>query len=340
MSTQDTFIAKKLTKNEFEALRTALKPLVLPLEQTPFWGAFDDAIAGRTFLGSFRYDDTDGKLVAVASATLYEDRGRNWIWVKHGPLFASAPNTDTQKKLCRTLRTQFQNLSQQPLFIRITMPQKVAPLVLPFEHTMYDQTIVADLSSSEEELFAKMSQSGRQGIRKADKAEVAVEEISKDVAAYFAKHCYPILEETSQRDGFGIHPLATYTAMLELLGEHVQLFVSKAKDGAVAAWAITTLYDNAALYYYGGSSRLAHETSAAYLLHWEIMKRMKQRGAATYDFMGIAGRHYPALKNVTQFKLKFSKNIVSLPVTYDLPLRALRYRALALAIKTKRRLKR
>ena len=135
----------------------------------------------------------------------------------------------------------------------------------------------------------------------------------------FEKECYPILKETGERDGFGIHPLRLYTSMLETLGENARLYVAKV-DGKVEAWAITTEYRNQAMYYYGGGSAKARNLDAAYLLHWEIMMQMKQRGNLTDDFMGIDGKHYSGLKNVTQFKIKFSKNIVQVPVTYDIPL--------------------
>ena len=124
--------------------------------------------------------------------------------------------------------------------------------------------------------------------------------------------------------------------MLRKLPKHTRLYVAE-NDGSVIAWALTTEYDNQAMYYYGGSNSEAHRTSAAYLLHWEIIKAMKQRHNLTYDFMGIAGKNFESLKNVTQFKIKFSKNIVDVPFTYDLPLQKAKYRLLSVSIKAKRR---
>ena len=328
-----------LTESAFLQCQKALVPVLVPLEQSPSWGQFNDKLGGRQFLGSFRYDDENGKLVALASAILYKERGRNWIWIKHGPVFAATPNTEVIKKMCATLQHQFGSMAQiNPVFVRVSLPQKVKPLVLPFEHTMYDETVIAQLDKSEAELFAGMSQSGRQGVRKAAKHNVVVAEISENPAKYFERYCYPILKETGERDRFGIHPLAVYTTMLSDLKESA-LYVATVED-TVEAWAITTEYNTVAMYYYGGSSAKARETSAAYALHWEVMKIMKAHGNKTYDFMGIAGKHFQALKNVTQFKIKFSKNIVKVPVTYDLPLQAVKYRALSLAIKAKRKLKR
>ncbi len=333
----ETFSYRPISDKEFVRIAKALAPVSVPLEQSPIWGTFDNAIDGRKFLGSFRYDDQNGKLIALGSATFYQQKGRSWIWFKHGPLFAQVPNTETVKKMCATLKAQFGSHEIKPVFVRLSCATQAPPLRLPYEHTMYDETVVANLAQSEEELFAGMSQSGRQGVRKALKTEVTVREITTDPAKFFAKYCYPILQETGTRDGFGIHPLHLYEHFLNNLDGIARLYVSGIRDD-VEAWAITTEYSDTAMYYYGGSSAKARETSAAYLLHWEIMKKMKDRGNKRYDFMGIAGEHYPALRNVTQFKTKFTKNFVKVPVTYDLPLSALRYEALRTLIKLKRKI--
>lgn len=336
----ETFTFTKLNQAEFIKLQTDIHPVVVPLEQSPVWGSFNDKIEGREFLGSFQYCDESGRLIAIASATLYKEKGRNWIWIKHGPIFASEPNTEIIQKMCATFKTQFNTRENgSPLFIRLSMPQKTPELSLPFEHTMYDETVVIDLSMSEDEIFAGMSQSGRQGVRKAAKAAIVVEEITLQRAEYFTKHCYPILQETGARDGFGIHPLSIYTTMLETLAKESRLYVAQHKK-SVGAWLISTEYNGQSMYYYGGSSAKARETFAAYALQWEVIKAMKSRGNATYDLMGIAGKNYSGLRNVTQFKTKFSKNIVSIPFTYDLPIQPLKYRSFSLAIKAKRKLKR
>lgn len=339
MPKSENYTFTKLTETEFLKYQTALLPVVIPLEQSLVWGEFNNSVEGREFLGSFSYSDSSGRFVALASATLYHERGRDWIWIKHGPLFASTPNTNVIKNLCSTLQRQFQSIiGSQPVFIRLSVTQKESPLQLPFEHTMYDETVVVELEKTEDELFAGMSQSGRQGVRKADKAEIKVVEIISDRVSVFTKKCYPILKETSDRNGFGIHPLSLYITMLENLPNNTRLYAAL-HNKEVEAWAIITEYNGQAMYYYGASSAKARETFATYALHWEIMKTMKEHGNKTYDFMGIAGKNYEALKNVTQFKIKFSKNIVSIPLTFDLPLHPIKYRALTLAIKAKRKLK-
>lgn len=328
-----------VSASEFGRLASDLSPVKIPIEQTPIWGSFDDSLPARKFLGSFRYDDGN-RLVAIASATLYQQKGRDWIWIKHGPLFASEPNTETIKKMCSTLKHQFSSVENtKPVFIRLSLPSSAPNVKPPFEHTMYDETVVIDLTKSEDEILAEMSQGGRRSVRKAQKEDLAVNEYyDEEAASIFSKHCYPILKETGQRDKFGIHPESLYVNMLEKLPENAKLYTISHQN-QVVAWAITTEYAGQALYYYGGSNAIARDLHAPYLLHWEIMQKMRARGNTSYDFMGIAGSNYPELASVTTFKLKFSKETTEVRAAYDLPLQPTKYRLLSLAIKTKRKIR-
>jgi len=328
---------QQVDENEFQKLQKALSPVIVPIEQSPTWGEFDDALPERTFLGTYRYDD-GGRFVALASATLYSQKGRDWIWIKHGPLFAHEPNTEMIKKMCSTLKQQFASVKNaRPVFVRLSSPNKVKPLVSPFEHTMYDQTVAIDLTKTKEELLAEMSQSGRRSLRKAQTQNIEVHVYNGfDAVDEFKRNCYSILKETALRDRFGVHPENLYLRMLEVLSEYATLYTASHKN-SVIAWAITTEYAGTSLYYYGASNIEARDTHAPYLLHWEIIKAMKERSNRTYDFMGIAGKNYPSLANVTTFKLKFSKNVTDIKSAYDLPLRPAKYKLLSVAIKLRRK---
>ena len=42
------FTVSKLTDKEFTSLEKAVLPNVVPLEQSPLWGSFDNSIEGRS----------------------------------------------------------------------------------------------------------------------------------------------------------------------------------------------------------------------------------------------------------------------------------------------------
>lgn len=332
------FTYRKIDGNEFKELEHALKPVRIPIEQSPYWSAFDETV-GRTYLGTFRYDDGD-RLVAIASATLYRQKGRNWIWIKHGPIFASEPNTDVLKKMCSTLKAQFTEVNGViPVFIRLNTKHKVGNLRAPFEHTMYDQTIILDLTKSEEQLLSDMSKSGRQGLRYAQRENLVVKEIAAENFSKFERELYPLISETGSRAGFGVHKASVYKNMLESLSPFAHLYAAYVKEEPVA-WTIVVQYQDYALYYYAASNELGRTVQAPYILQWEVMKTLKSNGIKQYDLMGIASKNFPELANVTTFKQKFSKEITDVTPTYDLPLQPLKYRALSLAVKLKRSFRR
>lgn len=328
----------KLSEKEFSHLANKLSPISIPIEQTPTWGQFDNKLPNRKFLGSFRYDDSGGRLIALGSATLNTQRGRAWVWFKHGPIFTNVPNSKSMEKMCSTLKEQFSNIGNtRPLFIRLSTPTKIKQLLQPFEHTMYDQTIQIDLSDDIEKIRFAMSQTSRQEIKKANSLSVKIEKYDGLKATkVFKLSCYKILQETAQRAGFSVHPLSYYeTFLTELNG--ATLYTAKLDD-KVSAWAIITVFKKTALYYYGASNLAARNSGSAYLLQWQIINDLKKAGMQSYDLMGIASPSYPSLKNVTNFKQKFSKNIVQVPATYDLPISKLKYRLLSSSIKLKRSL--
>jgi lipid II:glycine glycyltransferase (peptidoglycan interpeptide bridge formation enzyme) len=75
------------------------------------------------------------------------------------------------------------------------------------------------------------------------------------------------------------------------------------KEGQLCAGLIYSAIGDTAIYLFGATNRIALETSAAYLLQWEAVKRLKERGVRAYDLNGID----PALNpGVYQFKTRLA----------------------------------
>jgi hypothetical protein len=305
----------------------------VPIEQTSLWQKFDQSIAGRRPLGFYAYMNGN-KPLAVFTMTLYTQRGYNWIWIKHGPVWLS-DNIRQHEDFVKELKSFVaKNIRPKPCFIRLNLTDKTANAKLPLQHTMYEKTIVIDLRQSLEQIQAGMSQSGRRDLRKALKNSLVTKEMSITSAKDF-RPFYNILQETAQRDGFGSHPASLYLNMLSSLPDNARLFAvyPKKEPKNVLAWAIITVYKGSALYYYGASSQAARQNFAPYKLHWDIMQTLKTEGTTSYDFMGIASKNYPGLKNVSVFKEKFSKQITEVSPTYDIVLQPTRYHALKVLYK-------
>lgn len=184
-------------------------------------------------------------------------------------------------------------------------------------HYQPENTLVVDLSGTEEEILAQMKAKGRYNIKLAEKKGVEVIEagveigLEEGVAAF-----YDLLKETTERDKFGGHAARYYLKMLEILGpERAKLYLAR-YEGVIIAGVLVTFFGDLAIYYFGASGNQHRNVMAPYLLQWRAMLEAKKRGCRWYDFLGTAplseGENeeftYDAgheWAGVTEFKLKF-----------------------------------
>ncbi|MBI5152446.1 peptidoglycan bridge formation glycyltransferase FemA/FemB family protein [Candidatus Peregrinibacteria bacterium] len=226
---------------------------------------------------------------------------------------------------------------ERAVFVRIDPPIEISaaqkfPAGFRNAHAEYQpaHTLVIDLSQTEEQILAQMKPKGRYNIKVAQKHNVIVRPattatLKRDISAF-----YKLLNQTSQRDKFSIHPKSYYENMLKILGQRnlTKLFIAEyAPAGHTAAHnrakkiiagIIVTFFSTTATYYFGASDYEYRNLMAPYLLQWEAICEAKSSGCKFYDFLGIApldssgaplrGHPYAAL---TDFKLKFGGRIVS-----------------------------
>ncbi len=329
---------RELTTAEYEEAARLIKGN-FPIEQAPPWLEFDAKLPERQSLGLFAYySQKSSTPLAIFSATKYTQPQYKLVWIKHGPLWTKEPGISELKEFVNDLKEFIGKNAPDVTFVRLNLPTEPNATARPSIHNvMYDQTVIIDLTKSDEERLADMTQSGRRALRKAWKVSLDTEELNKVTDKNFI-NLYAILQETASRDGFGIHPKKLYLTMLSSLGKNARLFVIYHKKQPLA-WAIITTYNQNAVYYYGASSQQARQLNAPYQLHWDIMQKLKKEGLKTYDFMGIASSSNLHLKNVSVFKEKFSRTIVSVAPSYDLVMKPARYKLLDLMRKTRRKIR-
>jgi len=172
---------------------------------------------------------------------------------------------------------------------------KSAPEIFP------EETLMLDLTKSEEILLAEMKQKGRYNVRLAEKKGVVVRE------EHTTKNFWKLLEETAVRDHFCTNPRRVYDGMLRSFGEDRLLVTAFSPENDLLASALFVLNGENAVYYYGASSNTHRQFMAPYLLQWKGICWAKQKGAKTYDFLGISPEDKPdhRLASVSDFKLKF-----------------------------------
>ena len=153
------------------------------------------------------------------------------------------------------------------------------------DQIQFRNTVMIDLSPTEDELLARMKQKTRYNIRLASKKGVTVRTGNNDDLPML----YKMYAETSLRDGFVIRDEGYYQTVwrtfMESTSPMCEPLIAEV-DGEVVA-AIFVFYFAGRAYYIYGMSREAHrEKMPNYLLQWEAMLRAKAAGCSLYDLWG------------------------------------------------------
>ena len=201
------------------------------------------------------------------------------------------------------------------------------------------QSIILDITKTEEELLSQMHPKTRYNITLAQKKGIEIK-TGKD---YF-KEFWKLVEETSKRDGFIAYPREYYQKMLEIPG--AELFVAEFPSTSLGISKIiaanivlfcegqaptpTSSGAGQAIYLHGASDYEYRNLMAPYLLQWEQIKEAKKRNCVEYDFWGINEAKWPG---VTRFKRGFGGQEITYPDAYDLIFRPFWYKVYKIAKK-------
>lgn len=311
--------------------------VAVPIEQSAAWDAFDDAVPGRRPWRTVALQ-VDGQVWCTLRLSLYRGRGFRYLWAKNGPVWLVEPTPEREALLRRELVALVGKIRPRIAFVRLHARHRSTDTHELLQTMTFDQTVIVDLQPDEEEIFAQMRQRGRRCIRKGlkDESLEVVEETGLGRAAF--DDLYRLLVETGSREDFGILESEVYWQMLQALGRsRARIFVTRREDRPLA-WAIVTVHDARAVYYYGASNAEGRKAWAADLLHWRIMQTLKSEGVGSYDFMGTASDRAPGLAGVTEFKTKFAKETTAVDGAWDVPVHARLYGLLGNALNLKRRL--
>lgn len=257
--------------------------------------------------------------------------GARYLTCPRGPIVRAGGDTKEVAAFMRAVGTR-----AGALFFRFEPPVEGAPpLQDPSLTRSIDihpaDTLLSDMTLSEEVLLEGMHQKTRYNIRLAERKGVEVEIDSvreMDVV-------WEVFEKTAGRGGFHLHPKAYYQKMLDTLSkDSCKAFLAVARfEGELIAANMMIDFAGTRTYLHGASDHAKRTLMAPYLLHWELMKDAKQKGVVSYDWWGVApeGVEKHAWAGITRFKEGFGGERISYPGTYDLLLRPGAYKAYTFA---------
>jgi lipid II:glycine glycyltransferase (peptidoglycan interpeptide bridge formation enzyme) len=193
------------------------------------------------------------------------------------------------------------------------------------EQVQFRNTVMLDLSPTEDELLARMKQKTRYNIRLAAKKGVRIR-TGKDADIDLL---YRMYAETSVRDGFVIRDAGYYRQMWGAFMEAglAEPLIAEVEGEAVAA--IVVFHFAGRAWYLNGMSREAHrEKMPNYLLQWEAIRRLKDLSCIQYDLWGAPDvfDESDPMWGVYRFKEGLGGQVVRHIGAWDLPVRPLLYR--------------
>ncbi|MBK9600911.1 MAG: peptidoglycan bridge formation glycyltransferase FemA/FemB family protein [Anaerolineales bacterium] len=160
------------------------------------------------------------------------------------------------------------------------------------EQIQFQNTVLIDLSASEDEMLMRMKPKTRYNVRLAEKKGVTVRAGKLDELGML----YRMYAETSVRDGFVIRDENYYLTVWKLFMENHSSAAQGTQpfaiplvaevDGVPVAAIFLFMFAGRAYYVYGMSRNLHREKMPTYLLQWEAMKRAKAAGCSLYDLWG------------------------------------------------------
>ena len=211
-------------------------------------------------------------------------------------------------------------------------------------------TLILDITKSEEELLKEMKQKTRYNIRLAERKGIKILNYESGIMNQecFRKQFdkfWELVKETSQRDKFGSHSKNYYWKMLEIRAQdtrsnnqkninnqaaknkkylQAKLYLAE-YDHKIIAANIVLYFGDMAVYLHGASSNKYRNVMAPYFLQWRQIMDAKKAGCKRYDFWGVSSDtecsqrgHSVSWGGITKFKKGFGgyeKNYIG---AYDL----------------------
>lgn len=318
----------KITLAQMES-KAAELGLALPIEQTSVWATYQATIPGRTPWGCVEAV-RDGEVIALASFFDYETHGYHYLRSTHGPVWVEAPSAELEAECVVALRGFLRAQAKKAVFARMAVACESAGCEPVLSTCPYNQTLVIDVTGTEDDILARMKPRGRRDVRKALRESPAVCADETDLALKSFEEHYDVMRETGERDGFTPAPCSDYEDMIRILGpEHCRVYAGRI-DGRVVTWSIVTINGTRAVRYYGASrSETMRQHVTDKLVLFECNDLRDNKGVLDYDMMGIGNDFAPSLMGLNEFKTKFAKNgIVDVAPDRDLPLKKGFYGAL------------
>lgn len=278
-------------------------------DKAMFLGIIKDAKRGRylEIPGGPLVDWKDKELVKeVFREVLKVASEEKCVFVRFRP---QLENNEENQKLVNGLKS-IKNLDLRP-----------APM-----HLHAQNTVILDLSKTEEELLMNMRRQTRYEVRRSEKLGLVVAE---DSSEKMFSEFHDVQVATAKRQNFVPPSKKELLAEREAFREkNLKLYKVTTSDGEAIAYGLVLIYGKEAEYFEAASTDLNRKLPGAYALLWQAIKDLKSEGIERFNLWGIAPPNveHHRYSGVTTFKTGFGGQVIEFIPAQDIVINKLRYK--------------
>lgn len=270
------------------------------------WGEFQNKLNKKIFRLAV-IDDSENILTVAQIIKVPLRLGKSYFYIPRGPIMSQKSKVQSRKSEdLNLLFSEIKKLAKKEkvIFLRFDPAWIDNELIKNLKfvgQVQPQQTLILDLSKTEEELLKQMKSKTRYNIKVAQKHGIEI--LAED--QYF-EDFWQLTQKTSTRQEITSHPKKYYQEMLKVLSSNgiAKIIVAKYQDKIIAT-NLVIFFNDWCVYLHGASNYDYRDKMAPYLLQWETIKKAKQQGKKYYDFWGVDEKKWPG---VTRFKYGFAPN--------------------------------
>ena len=286
--------------------------------QTTFWKKFQE-LEGRSTLTIS--NNNFSALIVKYPLPL----NRNYLYCPRGPIWLNGDSRpkpeaikvflDQARNLVRQQKSIFLRIDNLPTNDFLSNSLKPAPANYFYSAVFLSPTEARlNIQEKDEIILQKMKPKARYNIRLSLKKNLTIVDGHKELLDTF----YPLLQETSQRNHFFIHPKIHYQHLLQSFGQQSKIYLVKFQDkilaGGLYVFSPPTVY-----YLHGASSSQYRNLMPTYFLHWQVIQRSREQKYQFYNFGGVSSQPEKSpWQSVDQFKYNFGAEKIIYPWATDL----------------------
>ena len=272
----------------------------------------------------FEYDEDGIKAKIIKHDLPYN---KNYLYIPHGPEIDTS-NPASINKFINYLKDLGKNnksihIKSEPIDKNTAELLQQLNFIKSSKELQPSKTIILNLDKNEEELLSSMHQKTRYNIRVAERYAIDIEN-NKDIETFIN-----LLKKTARRDRFQPHEDDYYRKLISLStsinnsSNNFGVSIYSAKyNNKIAASLLLLTYNKTGFYLHGASDYNMRAVMAPFILHWHVIRQLKESGFKYYDMWGIDNKRWPG---ITRFKSGWGGDEFQRPGSFDLVISPLWY---------------